>query len=183
MAKSEAAWTEKTWPKQRQEAGPQDRQEDGRSASCTTASCTSRPRSTTRIVTITDPDGNVICLVERRLARASTARARARRSPRSRRPLTPANAARNTACDGGGAGEGPGLGPRVGHPRAATAGLEVRSIKDVTPIPHNGCRRPRSAGLIRFSSASQRQTPGCTSKGLEWHDTSVRSAGCAAARA
>ena len=25
----------------------------------------------------------------------------------------------------------------------ATAGIEVRSIKDVTPIPHNGCRPPR----------------------------------------
>ena len=25
----------------------------------------------------------------------------------------------------------------------AAAGLEVRSIKDVTPIPHNGCRPPK----------------------------------------
>jgi len=24
-----------------------------------------------------------------------------------------------------------------------TAGLEVRSIRDVTPIPHNGCRPPK----------------------------------------
>jgi small subunit ribosomal protein S11 len=25
----------------------------------------------------------------------------------------------------------------------ATAGIEVRSIIDVTPIPHNGCRPPK----------------------------------------
>ena len=25
----------------------------------------------------------------------------------------------------------------------ATAGLQVKSIKDVTPIPHNGCRPPK----------------------------------------
>ena len=25
----------------------------------------------------------------------------------------------------------------------ASAGIEVRSIKDVTPIPHNGCRPPK----------------------------------------
>jgi small subunit ribosomal protein S11 len=25
----------------------------------------------------------------------------------------------------------------------STAGIEVRSIKDVTPIPHNGCRPPK----------------------------------------
>ena len=25
----------------------------------------------------------------------------------------------------------------------ATAGLEVKSITDVTPIPHNGCRPPK----------------------------------------
>jgi glycosyltransferase involved in cell wall biosynthesis len=26
---------------------------------------------------------------------------------------------------------------------AAAAGLQVKSIKDVTPIPHNGCRPPK----------------------------------------
>ena len=25
----------------------------------------------------------------------------------------------------------------------ADAGLDVRSIKDVTPVPHNGCRPPK----------------------------------------
>src|SRR5438445_740969 len=28
-------------------------------------------------------------------------------------------------------------------PRPATAGLQIRSIRDVTPIPHNGCRPPK----------------------------------------
>ena len=38
-------------------------------------------------------------------------------------------------------------GPRSGRESAiqalATAGLQVKSIKDVTPIPHNGCRPPK----------------------------------------
>ena len=40
--------------------------------------------------------------------------------------------------------EGPGLGPRVGAARAA-GGRASRSrlIRDVTPIPHNGCRPPK----------------------------------------
>jgi small subunit ribosomal protein S11 len=25
----------------------------------------------------------------------------------------------------------------------AASGLDVRSIKDVTPVPHNGCRPPK----------------------------------------
>ena len=25
----------------------------------------------------------------------------------------------------------------------ATAGIDVRAIRDVTPIPHNGCRPPK----------------------------------------
>ena len=35
---------------------------------------------------------------------------------------------------------GPGSGRETAIRSLATAGLEVRSIKDVTPIPHNGCR-------------------------------------------
>ena len=35
---------------------------------------------------------------------------------------------------------GPGSGRETAVRSLATAGLEVRSIKDVTPIPHNGCR-------------------------------------------
>ncbi len=35
---------------------------------------------------------------------------------------------------------GPGSGRETAIRSLASAGLEVRSIKDVTPIPHNGCR-------------------------------------------
>src|SRR4051795_3867662 len=35
---------------------------------------------------------------------------------------------------------GPGSGRESAVRALSTAGIEVRSIKDVTPIPHNGCR-------------------------------------------
>src|SRR6476619_5143276 len=38
---------------------------------------------------------------------------------------------------------GPGSGRESAVRALATAGLEVRAIKDVTPIPHNGCRPPK----------------------------------------
>ena len=39
--------------------------------------------------------------------------------------------------------KGPGSGRESAIRALAAAGLEVRSIKDVTPIPHNGCRPPK----------------------------------------
>jgi len=38
---------------------------------------------------------------------------------------------------------GPGAGRESAVRALATAGIEVKSIKDVTPIPHNGCRPPK----------------------------------------
>ena len=38
---------------------------------------------------------------------------------------------------------GPGAGRETAIRSLATAGLEIISIKDVTPIPHNGCRPPK----------------------------------------
>ncbi len=38
---------------------------------------------------------------------------------------------------------GPGAGRETAIRSLATAGLEILSIKDVTPIPHNGCRPPK----------------------------------------
>ena len=38
---------------------------------------------------------------------------------------------------------GPGAGRESAVRALATAGIEVRSIKDTTPIPHNGCRPPK----------------------------------------
>ena len=39
---------------------------------------------------------------------------------------------------------GPGAGRESAVRALATAGIEVRSIKDRTPIPHNGCRPPKA---------------------------------------
>lgn len=39
--------------------------------------------------------------------------------------------------------QGPGSGRESAVQALAAAGLAVRSIRDVTPIPHNGCRPPK----------------------------------------
>jgi len=39
--------------------------------------------------------------------------------------------------------KGPGSGREAAIRSLQAAGLEVNSIKDVTPIPHNGCRPPK----------------------------------------
>ncbi len=38
---------------------------------------------------------------------------------------------------------GPGSGRESAIRALATSGIEVRSIRDVTPVPHNGCRPPK----------------------------------------
>lgn len=39
--------------------------------------------------------------------------------------------------------KGPGSGREAAVRSLQTAGLEIISIKDITPIPHNGCRPPK----------------------------------------
>ncbi|HEX9903160.1 MAG TPA: 30S ribosomal protein S11 [Acidobacteriota bacterium] len=39
--------------------------------------------------------------------------------------------------------KGPGSGRESAIRSLQTSGLEIKSIRDVTPIPHNGCRVPR----------------------------------------
>jgi len=39
--------------------------------------------------------------------------------------------------------KGPGSGRETAIRSLQTAGLDITSIRDVTPIPHNGCRPPR----------------------------------------
>lgn len=39
--------------------------------------------------------------------------------------------------------KGPGPGREAAIRALATAGLEITSIDDVTPVPHNGCRPPK----------------------------------------
>jgi len=39
--------------------------------------------------------------------------------------------------------KGPGSGREAAIRSLSAAGLEITMIKDVTPIPHNGCRPPK----------------------------------------
>ncbi len=39
--------------------------------------------------------------------------------------------------------QGPGAGRESAIQALASAGLQIASIRDVTPIPHNGCRPPK----------------------------------------
>ena len=39
--------------------------------------------------------------------------------------------------------KGPGPGRESAIRAVAASGLDIRSIRDVTPIPHNGCRPPK----------------------------------------
>ena len=43
--------------------------------------------------------------------------------------------------------KGPGAGREAAVRALQGAGLEVSMIKDVTPIPHNGCRPPKRRGV------------------------------------
>ena len=40
--------------------------------------------------------------------------------------------------------KGPGAGRETAIRTLASLGLEVLSIKDITPVPHNGCRPPKA---------------------------------------
>ena len=39
--------------------------------------------------------------------------------------------------------KGPGAGREAAIRALSTAGLQIMSIRDITPIPHNGCRPPK----------------------------------------
>ena len=104
---------------------------------------TSRRRSTTPSSPSRDQVGNTLS-GRARVRWASAVRARALRSPRSRRRMTAANKAKETGLR---VVEvrvtGPGAGRESAVRALSTAGIEVRTIKDLTPIPHNGCRPPK----------------------------------------
>jgi len=91
------------------------------------------------IVSIADPEATS-SPGRRRATWASRARASPPlRRPAGRRSLCP-------PCDGARRAQGrrfgawPGLGRETAIRSLAAAGIEVVGIKDVTPIPHNGCR-------------------------------------------
>ncbi|ATO49591.1 MULTISPECIES: 30S ribosomal protein S11 [Brevibacillus] len=95
------------------------------------------------IVTITDPHGNAISW--------SSAGALGFRGSRKSTPFAAqmaAETAAKTAMDHGMRSlevlvKGPGAGREAAIRSLQAAGLEVNMIKDVTPIPHNGCRPPK----------------------------------------
>ncbi len=94
-------------------------------------------------VSVTDPEGRLVCW--------SSAGSLGFKGSRKGTPFAAQQAglrAGNLARDHGMKTvevrvKGPGAGRESAIRALATAGLEVRSIKDVTPMPHNGCRPPK----------------------------------------
>ena len=95
------------------------------------------------IVTITDPQGNVIAW--------SSAGALGYKGAKKATPFAAqlaAEAAGKTAFDQALRQvevevKGPGAGRESAVRALTTVGLQVLSIEDTTPIPHNGCRPPK----------------------------------------
>lgn len=95
------------------------------------------------IVTITDKAGNAICW-------SSTGSIGFSGSKKST-PFAAQLAASNAAKKAMGYGvkdvevyiKGPGAGRESAIRAIQAAGLHITAIKDVTPIPHNGCRAPK----------------------------------------
>ena len=95
------------------------------------------------IVTISDKNGNTISW-------ASAGKVGFKGSRKST-PFAAQLAADNSAKEAIGLGlrkievyvKGPGVGREAAVRSLQAAGLEITAIKDVTPIPHNGCRPPK----------------------------------------
>ena len=95
------------------------------------------------IISITDPSGNLICW--------SSAGGQGFKGSRKGTPFAAQTAAQQVARAARDNGvrtvdvrvKGPGSGRESSIRSLKAAGLEILSIKDVTPIPHNGCRPPK----------------------------------------
>src|SRR5208337_3665295 len=90
------------------------------------------------IVTITDQVGNTLSW--------KSSGSLGFRGSRKGTPFAAQQAASNAASmarDHGLRAVGPGSGRESAIRALAAAGIEVRSIRDVTPVPHNGCRPPK----------------------------------------
>jgi small subunit ribosomal protein S11 len=95
------------------------------------------------IVTISDPSGNVVSW--------KSSGSLGFRGSRKGTPFAAQQAAMNAANAARDHGmrsldvrvSGPGSGRESAVRALAAAGLDVRVIRDVTPIPHNGCRPPK----------------------------------------
>jgi small subunit ribosomal protein S11 len=95
------------------------------------------------IITITDPRGNTVSW-----ASAGTAGFKGSRKSTPYAAQLAAQQAARSAQDNGMREldiyvKGPGPGREAAIRSLQAAGLVVRSITDVTPIPHNGCRPPK----------------------------------------
>jgi len=95
------------------------------------------------IVTITDPNGNTIAW-----ASSGTMGFKGTRKGTPFAAQLAAEAAAKAAMEHGmkqveAYVKGPGSGREAAIRSLQAAGLEVSMIKDVTPIPHNGCRPPK----------------------------------------
>jgi small subunit ribosomal protein S11 len=95
------------------------------------------------IITITDPDGQVICW--------SSSGHLGFKGSRKGTPFAAQIAAEDVAKKAKEHGvkrvevfvKGPGSGREAAIRSLQAAGLQISLIKDVTPIPHNGCRPPK----------------------------------------
>ncbi|MHB8655394.1 MAG: 30S ribosomal protein S11 [Terriglobia bacterium] len=95
------------------------------------------------LVSITDVEGKLICW--------SSAGSLGFKGSRKGTPFAAQQAAARAASGARDHGmrslevrvKGPGSGRESAIRALATAGLEIRIIKDATPIPHNGCRPPK----------------------------------------
>lgn len=95
------------------------------------------------LVTISDPEGKVISW--------SSSGSLGFRGSRKGTPFAAGQAAIRAAQAARDQGmrvvevrvKGPGSGRETAIRSLSSVGLEVRAIKDVTPIPHNGCRPPK----------------------------------------
>ena len=94
-------------------------------------------------VTITDTEGNVVAW--------SSAGGIGFKGSRKGTPFAAQQAASTAASVAKDSGlrsldirvKGPGSGRESAIRALQAAGIEIKSIKDVTPIPHNGCRPPK----------------------------------------
>jgi small subunit ribosomal protein S11 len=95
------------------------------------------------VISISDKNGNVVSW-------SSAGRSGFKGSKKST-PFAAQLAAQNSAKEAIEAGvrkievwvKGPGSGREAAIRSLQAAGLEISAIKDVTPIPHNGCRPPK----------------------------------------
>ena len=94
------------------------------------------------IVTITDSEGKTLAWKSSGSLGFRGSRKGTPFAAQQAQTMPPARPA-TMACARFKSGDGPGSGRESAIRALAAAGLDVKTIKDVTPIPHNGCRPPK----------------------------------------